>query len=119
MPATANSLRVQDPYDPDENLRGGTTYLRHMIDRFAGQIELAVAAYNAGPGAVERHRGIPPFRETRDYVRRVLALYQGNDAGVMGLPALAGGFTGTRRKPYLIRNAQNRLVVTTSLDGIR
>ena len=55
-------------------------YLRRMIDHFAGKVELAIAAYNAGPGAVEKHRGIPPFAETRDYVRRVLALWRGADS---------------------------------------
>ncbi|MEE4119979.1 MAG: lytic transglycosylase domain-containing protein [Paracoccaceae bacterium] len=70
MPATARQLRV-DPRDPDQNLDGGARYLRMMYDRF-GSWRLALAAYNAGPGAVERHGGIPPFRETRGYVRAIL-----------------------------------------------
>ncbi len=71
MPGTASSLRVQNPYDPDENLRGGTTYFRRMLDRFAGRLELAVAAYNAGP-APSSATAASPLRETRAYVERVL-----------------------------------------------
>lgn len=115
MPDTAKSLRVSDPFDADENVRGGTTYLRWMLDRFAGKLELAVAAYNAGPGAVEKHNGIPPYRETQSYVRRVLALYHGED---VDLP-IGSTSDGARRKPYVTRNAQNRLVLTTSLGGTR
>ena len=70
MPGTAQLLRV-DPDDPLQNLDGGARYLRMMYDRF-GDWRLALAAYNAGPGAVEEHDGIPPFRETRDYVRIIL-----------------------------------------------
>ncbi|HWN41333.1 MAG TPA: lytic transglycosylase domain-containing protein [Thermoanaerobaculia bacterium] len=122
MPGTASQLRVSDPYDPDENVRGGTQYLRHLVDRFSGRLDLAVAAYNAGPGAVERYNGIPPYRETRDYVKRVLALYQGGEPSLTTLPVSSGQSSislSGRRKPRIIRNSQNRIVVTTALDTRR
>jgi soluble lytic murein transglycosylase-like protein len=67
MPATARALGV-DPWDPVSNLNGGAAYLRAQLDRFGGRIDLALAAYNAGPAAVERHAGVPPYRETRAYI---------------------------------------------------
>jgi len=72
MPATARELNVDDVYDPAQNLDGGTRHLRALLDDFDGDVRLALAAYNAGAGAVRRHGGMPPYPETREYVRRVL-----------------------------------------------
>ena len=75
MPATAADLRVRDPYDPGQNIRGGVAYLRQLLDRYDGIEELALASYNAGLEAVARHGNqVPPFRETRNYLDRVRAL---------------------------------------------
>jgi soluble lytic murein transglycosylase len=72
MPPTAREYRLRDPYDPESNLEAGVRHLRSLLDRF--EVSLALAAYNAGEGAVRRFGGIPPFPETRAYVRRVLSL---------------------------------------------
>ncbi len=75
MPDTARLHNVLDAYDPVENVEGGVRHLRMLLDRYQGNLELSLAAYNAGSGAVEKHRGIPPFAETKEYVRRVLRFY--------------------------------------------
>ena len=75
-PGTAAGLGVTDAYDPAQNIWGGTRYIKGLLDRFHGDMRLAVAAYNAGPGAVEKYGGVPPYAETQAYVENVLDTYQ-------------------------------------------
>jgi len=72
MPATAATLGVEDPFSPRENIHGGVRHLRALIDRFDNNLPLALAAYNAGEGAVRTHKGIPPYPQTRAYVRKIM-----------------------------------------------
>ncbi|MFY9824930.1 MAG: lytic transglycosylase domain-containing protein [Thermoanaerobaculia bacterium] len=142
MPDTASLFNVRDAFNPEENIRAGTRYLRQLLDRFAGRLELALAGYNAGPGAVEKHKGVPPYAETRDYVKQVMMLYRGDrgDLGIRAAPRddrgsdfaplrMAAASSGpviapsdlpvNRRKPRLIRGPNNRLLLTTSFSGSR
>ncbi len=80
MPGTARELGIVDPFDPIANIWGGTRYLKMLLTRFDGDVILALAAYNAGPGRVERCGGVPPFRETREYIRRVIYQWKENRA---------------------------------------
>lgn len=135
MPETARELGVTNAYDPDQNLRGGTRYLWQQIRRFDGNLELALAAYNAGPTAVSRYGGVPPYRETRRYIAKVMSLYQ-NSPPPRWLLDDARAQAADRRiaqaeelvkeqkakageKVYLTRDAQGRIVMTTTPPGSR
>ena len=75
MPSTAKGLGVKDPLDPQQNIEGGVKYVKSMLDRFNGNIILALAAYNAGPNAVKKYDGVPPYKETQNYVKSILKNY--------------------------------------------
>jgi soluble lytic murein transglycosylase-like protein len=109
MPATAGRFAVGNAFDPAENIRGGVRYLRTLLDLFPGQLALALAAYNAGENAVIRFKGIPPYPETREYVRRVLGHFGGPDASVTRL--------AVRRTPRPAASAGATIYKTVDPDG--
>jgi hypothetical protein len=96
MPSTASSLGVENALDPEQNLDGGARYLGSLLTLYRGDLTRALAAYNAGPGAVARHGGVPPYRETRTYVRKVLDRYH---AAAPARPAPGGGRRAATKPP--------------------
>jgi soluble lytic murein transglycosylase-like protein len=101
MPGTAAELGVTDPYDPEQNIRGGVMYLKSLLTRYDHNEELALAAYNAGPGAVARYGTVPPYRETRDYIARIKSNAEGirtasSPAKVMRVTEIVDGKAVTR-----------------------
>ncbi|MCB1018605.1 MAG: lytic transglycosylase domain-containing protein [Acidobacteria bacterium] len=108
MPETARRFGVQDVFDPAENVLGGVKYLRVLLDRYEGDTRLALAAYNAGEGAVDRYKGVPPYAETRDYVKRIT----GNERSVDEIVAVSG-----ETKPAEMAGSAQRITSTLGDDG--
>jgi hypothetical protein len=107
MPATARSYGVSDPHDPYQNLRAGAQHLRSLLDEFDGDLTLALAAYNAGSGAVRRHGGVPRYRETQDYVRKV----EGHLSGGQRRRAARPSAPTVSRAPITLRQATDGSVL--------
>jgi len=110
MPATATRLGIRNPFDPEQNIRGGMREFARLVDRYRGDLQLALAAYNAGEAAVAQYRGIPPYRETRNYVSRILTIYTGRpyrlSAGYRAAPVRLVTDPGTGHA--VITNLPNR-----------
>ncbi len=108
MPSTARELNVSNPFDPEQNVDAGVRHLKHLLDSFNGNVGLSLAAYNAGQGAVQRSGGVPPFRETRNYVRRITSLYGGGD--------LSASWSGPIRAPIHVTRAERGVLTFTNTD---
>jgi soluble lytic murein transglycosylase-like protein len=111
MPSTVRRLNINDPFDPEQNVRAGVQEFRRLIDRYSGNLHLALAAYNAGEGAVAQYQGVPPFAETRQYVLRIMSLYTGQ-------PYTFGSMAARPRQPVrLVRQDGEGGPVITNLTA--
>ena len=110
MPQTARRLNVDDPFDPEQNVRGGVREFSRLIDRYSGNLSLALAAYNAGEGAVTKYQGIPPYRETRNYVARIMETYTGR-------PYRLGSYHVTRSRVRLQGDLSSGTALISNVGG--
>ena len=101
MPSTAYDMNVVNPFNPEENIEGGTRYLRTLLERFNGDLTLALAAYNAGPKTVEKYRSVPPISETKQYVKKILSIFKGK--GNYGFTESAGQGNATPQPVRIYR----------------
>lgn len=108
MPATARELNVTNPFDPEQNVDAGVRHLKHLLENFNGDVGLSLAAYNAGQGAVQRSGGVPPFAETRNYVRRITSLYGKGD--------LATQWSGPIRAPIHVTRDERGVLTFTNTE---
>jgi soluble lytic murein transglycosylase-like protein len=111
MPATARGLRVSNPFDPRDNVDGGTRYLKQMLRRYRNDISLCLAAYNAGPGSVARFGGVPPYRETQSYIRKVKTLMRRYEHDEQATPA-PPRMPAVSRVYHVIKNGRPVVLVT-------
>ena len=102
MPRTAKSLNVSNPYDPAQNVDAGVRHFKELLDSYGGNLELSLAAYNAGVGAVQKSRGVPNYSETRNYVKRITGIYGSSSARVVN----------DRRPLILARDSEGHLSIS-------
>lgn len=115
MPTTAGDLAVRNPFDPEENIDGGTRYLKYLIERFNGDLTLALAAYNAGPKTVEKTGSVPQITETKQYVKKVLSLYNGRTVLPVSSPASLVPPSGPKTEPiYKVLTEDGSVLFTNS-----
>jgi soluble lytic murein transglycosylase-like protein len=111
MPSTARSLKVTNPFDPQQNVDAGVRHLRKLLDSYGGDVRLSLAAYNAGSGAVARSAGVPNFKETQNYVRRITALYNGSNE-----PLFGARITTRVREPVVVRRDARGVLNISNTD---